>query len=259
VRFWSVDTGKFLRALEGHVDWVNSVAFSSDGILVASGSSDNTAQLWLITDKDTPQQTPKSHGDCVAAVAFSPNGLVVASASSDKTVWLWSAATGEAIWTLKGHSNKVDFVTFSPDSKVVASASSDNTIRFWSVDAGDYLGLIGLVTASYPPLFDWYGQRLLTDAGAFSFGHLLQPTQIANPHIRGSPATSLVRALPDDDQNCRSKYGISKDCSWITQDGKNILWLPVNCRPANSAVFGSTVAIGSHGGRVLIMRFQSAL
>ncbi|KAL4970907.1 WD40 repeat domain-containing protein [Aspergillus stella-maris] len=35
-----------LKTLEGHSDWVNSVAFSADGRLLASGSADHTIKLW---------------------------------------------------------------------------------------------------------------------------------------------------------------------------------------------------------------------
>src|SRR5690606_38558434 len=39
---WSACT----QTLEGHGDWVNSVAFSADGRQVASGSRDNTIKVW---------------------------------------------------------------------------------------------------------------------------------------------------------------------------------------------------------------------
>jgi WD40 repeat protein len=46
IRFWDVTTGHCLETLQGHTDWVRSVAFSPDGRMLASGSKDGTIKYW---------------------------------------------------------------------------------------------------------------------------------------------------------------------------------------------------------------------
>ena len=131
-------TVRLLKTLTGHTDRIRSVCFSPDGKTIASGSNDDTIQLWdAITGK--PSKTLIGHEGSVMSVCFSPDGKTIASGSGDKTVRLWDANTGNHLKTLTGHEGSVASVCFSPDSKTIASGSNDDTIRLWDATTGKLL------------------------------------------------------------------------------------------------------------------------
>jgi WD40 repeat protein len=46
VRLWDPVTGQVRATLRGHAEGVTSVAFATDGLLLATGSLDNSVKLW---------------------------------------------------------------------------------------------------------------------------------------------------------------------------------------------------------------------
>jgi WD40 repeat protein len=64
---------KLRETLKGHAEDVMSVAFSPDGKILASGSMDDSINLWdVASGKNTA--TLKGHANDVYSVAFSPDG-----------------------------------------------------------------------------------------------------------------------------------------------------------------------------------------
>ncbi len=90
VRLWDAATGQPHGApLTGHTDAVNAVAFSPDGDLLASASTDQTVQLWNTATGRAEGEPLGGHSGAVRSMAISRAGALLVSAGTDPLVQLW--------------------------------------------------------------------------------------------------------------------------------------------------------------------------
>ena len=122
--------------LRGHDAEVWTVAYSPDGMRLATASQDGTAKVWdAVSGEELLTLRGHTQGG-VNFIVFSPDGTRLATAGDDQTARVWDAATGQELLTLVGHSNLVVSVAFSPDGKRLASASGDTTVIVWDLASG---------------------------------------------------------------------------------------------------------------------------
>jgi WD40 repeat protein len=102
IALWQVDTGQQTAMLQGHTDTVANLAFSPDGRLLASSTSNNideTIRLWDVTSgqQKVILQAPYFQGTelitgAITSIAFSPNGRTLASADKNGVIYFWQVA-----------------------------------------------------------------------------------------------------------------------------------------------------------------------
>ncbi len=130
---------------KGHPGSVNSVAFSPDGKLLASGGGgfEELVKLWNVArgqevfnlSAGDTSTSPSPNFDSVNTVAFSPDGKLLASGSFEETVKLWDVASGQLVRSLMGrHTLDVRSVAFSPDGKLLALGAGDGTVNLSEVN-----------------------------------------------------------------------------------------------------------------------------
>ena len=124
-------TGSQAAIFSGHTNWVRSVAFSSDGTLLVSGSDDTTVKLW---DVQTGGVIKTFHHDRdVISVSVSVECAMVVSGTRGGAVHLWDIHTGERKCMIV-QQNSVECVIFSPVNPQHIISISGWKVQQWNID-----------------------------------------------------------------------------------------------------------------------------
>jgi WD40 repeat protein len=147
IRIWDATSGETLRAIDGHISRTTSLAFSPDGLILASASSDLTeligvasgppVKLWNMPS-GTLAGTLSGHAGRVTAIAFSPDGAQLATGGwDDMTLRIWDVATQTEVRATYVDDWITD-LAFSPDGAVLASTQpAKGTVTIWDVTSGE--------------------------------------------------------------------------------------------------------------------------
>ena len=180
--------------LQGHTEYVTSVAYSPNGSRIASGSADDTVRIWNVATGEPVGHPLQGHTSLVTSVAYSPNGSRIASGSWDRTVRIWDAATGEPVGApLQGHAGVVDSVAYSPDGTHIVSGSWDKTVRIWDAATG---GLVRTLAG--------HTDKVFSVAYSPDGTHIVSGTWDNHVRIWNAATGGLVRTLAGHTDNVLS-------------------------------------------------------
>jgi WD40 repeat protein/formylglycine-generating enzyme required for sulfatase activity/poly(3-hydroxybutyrate) depolymerase len=173
------DQIELLHTLEGHSDRVITLAFSGDGVYLASSSRDKTIKLWdlqsgqevhtfsmnevgmngiafspdgrllasadAIWDVESRQvvHTLERGRNVPGPVAFSPGGSLLAVALANQPIKLWDVTSGQVVRIFDEQADNAAFsIVFSPDGALLAAGGLDGTVRLWDVEGGQIAGTL---------------------------------------------------------------------------------------------------------------------
>ena len=139
ITFWDIASGRQRAAIFAHVDAVRSIAFSPDGLCIATSSNDGRVVVSNATGQ--PLHVLTGHVDAVTAVAFSrPDGRFLASASEDASVRVWDVATGLPVGEpLYAHTSGIKALAFGRDQSQLVTAGTDGRVVLWDLLRGTVL------------------------------------------------------------------------------------------------------------------------
>ena len=119
----------------------------------------------------------------------------------------------------------------------LASAFGDRTVKIWDASSGACLQTLDVSKSLSNLSFDATSLCLLTKIGSIDVSASI-----------GSGAESVTVLQ-------RPQYldaGVSSDNTWITYNGKHLLWIPPEYRPSCSSVCGNIIGMGVGSGRVWV-------
>ncbi|KIK10380.1 hypothetical protein K443DRAFT_671000 [Laccaria amethystina LaAM-08-1] len=132
---WDITDGEVIVKLTGHTDSVTSIAWSSDGEMIATGGMDGKIRIWRRVGKDNYKiwefLTELQGPDEVMFLRWHPKGAVLLVGSNDSTLWLWQLPSGKTMQVFAGHTGAVNCGEFTPDGKRIISACADGILIFW--------------------------------------------------------------------------------------------------------------------------------
>ncbi|MEU0788485.1 P-loop NTPase fold protein [Amycolatopsis sp. NPDC005961] len=203
IRRWDGATGRSLGRFRAPDGWVNAIALSPDGRLLARVGESDTIVCSNAHTGEYVGEPLTGHPGGVRAVTFTPDSQLLVSAGADGTVRRWNSSTGEPLGKhLTGHRGPVNSVCVSPDgSQIIAAGSQDGRLLRWDVATGDRVGdpINAHSPAALTVSIDRTGRRIVSGGsdGRIRVWDASSGRAITSPKVGHIGSVTVVRFSPD--------------------------------------------------------------
>ena len=134
VRIYSTETGQLIHELRKHTDWIYSIEFSPDDVLLATGDRNGGLFVWEAwTGRE--YLTLKAHSKGVTGVSWRSDSNVLASCSEDGSLRVWEVENGKQIKNWSAHGGGATSIEFCRDGRIL-SCGRDRVAKLWKQDGG---------------------------------------------------------------------------------------------------------------------------
>lgn len=121
---------------KAHDKDINSITISPNDKLLATGSQDKTARIWLVADGSSVG-TLRGHMKGIWCVRFSPVDQCVATSSADSTIKIWALSDLTCVKTFEGHTSSVLKFSFMTRGMQLVSSGSEGLIKLWTIKTNE--------------------------------------------------------------------------------------------------------------------------
>jgi|GEM_PF-2632253 len=240
-------------------DNLNSIAYNSDGTLIAGGGTGTVVKIWQ-TESGNLLKTLGGFSGNVNMVTFSPDGLLLAACSQDGTVKIWRVSDGYELHKLFGHNQSVNSISFSKDGRYIVSGSSDRSVKIWLAGDGTLVKTLNGHTApvtsvSFSPDGDLIASSSTQEENQIKIWRMSDTSFARNCADSSSPVNTIC--FSPNSQYIAAGYSNSNIILWNASNGGYMMNLPGHTAAVSSIGFsadGSKIISGSYDKSVRIWR-----
>jgi len=129
LRIYTTSDGKLLHEIKKHTDWITSLEFSPDGVLLATADRSSGLVVWeAFTGRE--YFNLRGHTAAVTEVSWRQDSNILLSSSEDGTIRQWEMENGTQARSWAGHGGGTLGARYGMDGRIV-SAGRDKLVKLW--------------------------------------------------------------------------------------------------------------------------------
>ena len=218
--FREVDNSWVSLVFRGHTDVINSVAISSDGTKIASGSSDGTVRVWTKYGNNWGVEVFSGCSGAVLHVSISSDGGQVFSFSKKHKIHVWQQRWDIFTHHLQSVKHPVRRLSLSGDgSHILGILARSNNLVMWRKIEGNWISQAIELPYRLFGQFGMNGTRVMTAGNKLAIRVLHDPTW----YIIGSHESFLRFAVITEEGN--RIFSVSEDDTYCVWTRHNMVWI----------------------------------